>query len=501
MWCMVLLFLVMPSIVQAQTPRNFILQNGVLITNITVISASEQKVRTFVGYVILEGDTILYAGKKRPLVKGNFQTIEGKGKYLVPGLIDSHVHVNTPVGLTDDDFENNPELVNSYYRQLPKTYLYYGFTSLIDLNLTSGSRKRFESAEIKPRLFGVGGIRILDGYGPNFFPKPLRYKAFPDWVYNPEQLADVPENTDLTQHTPKFLANKLKQTGMIGIKTYFERGTWSKSELPVPNDELLKQIVDQSHMLGLPVAIHAPSAEGYQKGLNAGVDIFAHGLWYWNTASPLDTDPTPEVKSTLKQLGDSGKYVQATMRVISGEIDTYTWSLVSHPELKNALPGALIEHLKSEQGKASQRFLIETYTKNRKDPTIDLETYLHTVQKRFFKAMKLAIQFKVNFIFGSDTPAEEGVGNVPGFNGQLELKELHAAGLSLEQIFLAATSRNAKAFGLEKKLGTIEPGKLADLLILKGNPLKTITAYGDIETVVVSGKVIPRRNLSAVDFK
>ena len=91
--------------------------------------------------------------------------------------------------------------------------------------------------------------------------------------------------------------------------------------------------------------------------------------------------------------------------------------------------------------------------------------------------------------------------NPPGYNGFLEMKHMFDAGISLEKIFRAATYNNAKAFHLEGSYGGVEKGKKANLLILKTNPLKKVTAYNDIEYVIIGGKLIPRKELSATNTK
>jgi len=64
-------------------------------------------------------------------------------------------------------------------------------------------------------------------------------------------------------------------------------------------------------------------------------------------------------------------------------------------------------------------------------------------------------------------------------------------------LFESLTIGNARAFGLEREIGTIEAGKRADLLILAANPLEDIKAYDSIRSVILSGKIIPRDSLSA----
>src|SRR5438874_142358 len=100
----------------------------------------------------------------------------------------------------------------------------------------------------------------------------------------------------------------------------------------------------------------------------------------------------------------------------------------------------------------------------------------------------------VKLLFGSDTPANEGIGNPPGLNGRLELTHWAEAGGSLASILRAATLETAKTFHLHDR-GTIEPGKRADLLLLRTNPLENVSAYDTIETVILNGEPIQRASL------
>ena len=102
-----------------------------------------------------------------------------------------------------------------------------------------------------------------------------------------------------------------------------------------------------------------------------------------------------------------------------------------------------------------------------------------------------------NFLFATDTPSAPTYGNLPGLNGFLEMKQLQTAGMSLKQIFRAATISNAREFKLESQIGTIEPGKVANLVLMTKNPLETIDAYDSITTVFVHGKPISREDLAA----
>ena len=102
-----------------------------------------------------------------------------------------------------------------------------------------------------------------------------------------------------------------------------------------------------------------------------------------------------------------------------------------------------------------------------------------------------------DFLFGTDTPSSPTYGNLPGLNGYLEMQQLKKAGLSLEQIFRAATINNARKFKIDSQVGTIEPGKMANLILLKKSPLESLDAYDSIVTIWVHGQQVSRDSLAA----
>jgi imidazolonepropionase-like amidohydrolase len=71
------------------------------------------------------------------------------------------------------------------------------------------------------------------------------------------------------------------------------------------------------------------------------------------------------------------------------------------------------------------------------------------------------------------------------------------AGVSMRGILEAATINNARQFGLAKDYGTVESGKIANLLLLESNPLEGVRAWSEIDLIVLRGKVIKRETLAA----
>ena len=78
-----------------------------------------------------------------------------------------------------------------------------------------------------------------------------------------------------------------------------------------------------------------------------------------------------------------------------------------------------------------------------------------------------------------------------------EMKAMANAGLTLEDILAAATVNNAKQFKIAQDYGTVEVGKIANLLLLNSNPLDSIDAWNSIETIILHGKPLARADLIA----
>jgi imidazolonepropionase-like amidohydrolase len=100
-------------------------------------------------------------------------------------------------------------------------------------------------------------------------------------------------------------------------------------------------------------------------------------------------------------------------------------------------------------------------------------------------------------LVGSDTPSAPTYGSQPGYDTYREMRLMAQSGIPLDAIFRSATLTNARQFGLAKDYGTVEPGKIANLLLLTGNPLQTMRAWNQIDKVILHGDVIERETLAA----
>ena len=99
-------------------------------------------------------------------MNGNFKEIDGKGKFIISGLMDSHVHLANTAGFNGRLKNKYPELVAAYFEQLPKSYLYHGFTTLIDVNNYAPQLiSQIKNSALHPDIFTCGNqVLVMDDF-------------------------------------------------------------------------------------------------------------------------------------------------------------------------------------------------------------------------------------------------------------------------------------------------------------------------------------------------
>ena len=494
-------------------------RNVSLISNITIISVKNDITTSFLGFVVVEGDKIVSVNKTKPVLSSSYNEIDGTGKYIIPGLIDSHVHLANTAGFNGKLNNKYPELVDAYFEQLPKSYLYYGFTTLIDVNNYAPQLiDKINQSPLHPDIYTCGNqVQVMDDFMMEMeeYTTDVRYQfQFLHDKYNKQIV--FPDSIALENHTANKIVSEIKSQNGVGVKLAYEDEasglivTWAK-----PSKEIISDLVTEANKQHLPVLMHAPSLEGHQIGLDTGVDIFAHGLWNWtdNFIEEFDNlELFQEHKNVLSGIAKKQKGYQLTFRAITGEQDLILGNFIKDKNLENCYPKAYLDILKTEDGTWGRNKILRRsdFLKKTNSPFYTAMRSNYESEEQMWQAVYVLYKTRLNtvakfmedhdanFILGSDTPAMNMLTNPPGYNGFLEMKHLFEAGISLKTIFKAATYNNAKAFHLESRYGKIEKNKIANMLILNSNPLETVEAYNDIDKVIINGKVINREQLSAL---
>jgi imidazolonepropionase-like amidohydrolase len=481
----------------AQTARNAgpaaaaprIDDDGTVIENVTLISPERVAPLLHADVVIRNGRIAEIGAKLR--AGPHARRIDGTGRFLIPGLIDSHVHVGHSAALDDDAIDAHPALWAAYRAQVPRAYLAFGFTSVVDLDLTPSNQAWFESTPLHPRFYYCGrGIKVAGGYGAFRVP-PSSSPNFPNLVYEPREAKFWPDSLDHTKYTAELAVTRATDVGAICVKAFVEPG-FGVFNWPYLHTETLRKIRTAASAHKVVLIVHATNVDSWRSALDARANVIAHGLWIW-PGNPADSSPPTGVRSVIAAAARARVHVQPTLQTVAGERSMLDPGLLDDPRLAFSLPASVIAYLHSAEGQKAGRVLLEEYRKA--SPPPGFEALLPAAIERTRATFRIMLQDRVPLLFGSDTPAGDGFGNPPGLNGRLELQDWADAGAPLSLILRAATLDNAIAMGLSQELGSIETGKRADLLLLTRNPLANVSAYDAIEMIFLNGEPIARETL------
>lgn len=462
------------------------------IANVRLVSP-EQLDRIATGSVLIDGGRIarVERGPSKGAPKGA-RVVDGKGYYLTPGLIDSHVHLHAVPGMSMEQGASGDSLAQAYFRQLPRSFLYHGFTTVIDLAVSDyGVIERLRKEPLHPDVFHCGEPLVLaNGYPMSFYASDQRFQSFGNYLFDPAMPTPVPEQFAPSAHTVAAGVARVAKAGGICVKTHFERGFGAERNLPVMSAAKFAEVRAAATQAGKVLVTHANSFEAQAFAVAGEADVLAHGMWHWGALNGQAGLPD-EIKALLDRIVERRTGYQPTMQVLHGLRAYVEPDYLRDPALRKVVPASLLAWFSTPQG---QWFKPEV-TDGEEDAAV-MQGMEGPLRRQRAVVAYLASR-DANFVFGSDTPSSPTYGNLPGLNGYREMRQLHAAGVSLVQIFKAATINNARTFGLDGELGTIEVGKAANLLLLKTSPLDDIGAYDKVVTVWVRGRQTAREALAA----
>lgn len=467
------------------------------ITDVTIISP-ENLDHIAEGNVLIDNGRIVSVERGKITKKPpNAAVVSGKGQFLIPGLIDSHVHLASIPGMqfeaSFDPHAVKPPMVSQYFEQLPRSYLYFGYTTLIDLAVVDRRvLEDFRQALLHPDLYDCGqSLPIANGYPMSFAPPAMRFKLFPNFIWDPRQASSIPPEYQPQDHTPAAAVARVKDSGGVCVKTYFERGFGRDRNLPVMSADTLAQIRTAATQAGLVLMMHANSFEAQKFAVDGDVDVIAHGMWNWGDQRGQSELPV-EIRGLLDRIVDKRIGYQPTIQVLGGLRAYFDPQYLRMAAIPKVIPAQMLEWFNSPQGKWFKK---EISSDDTPDAAL-LKDFDNGPLRRVQQVVAYLAASDANLLFGTDTPSAPTYGNLPGLNGYLEMQQLQKAGVSLRQIFRAATTSNAQKFKLDSQIGTIEPGKIANLVLLRKSPLESVDAYDSIVTIWVHGRPISRDSLA-----
>nr|WP_315468792.1 amidohydrolase family protein [uncultured Undibacterium sp.] len=474
--------------------------DSVLIKQVRIISGDQAQISAAMDVLIRDGKIVTISPKLNPKTSKHSQQIDGRGQFLIPGLIDSHVHLDGVPGYAGDN-PKDASMLQEARQQMPRSYAYFGFTTVLDLTGDASFIAKWNAQPAGPQAHFCTPVTIPNGYPASWMDKDLQFQvsATKYMLFDPAQPNVYPANFKVEAHTPQAVVNAARQDGANCIKVFYETGFGPKKNLPVPSIELIQEVVKQAKDLGMPVYLHGNSQASYEFALKTGITTLVHGMWHEAKNVEQFANQT-RLEQIAQEISKAGISVQPTMQVLYGEHEEMNPEFFKNPVVAHAIPSSLMAWYQTEAGQWMKTILAEDFDPATKTPAELYQAVKSMYQKPLSTVRKMTAalhQSGAHLLFGSDTPSGPFYTQFPGINGRWEMDRWLEAGMSLPELFSALTIKNARAMGLEKNIGSVEVGKQADLLLLSANPLVDVRAYDAIESVILRGRVHQRATLSA----
>ena len=429
-----------------------------VITHVTVINPGTSSIRkdqtVVIGgeHIVAVTDAAKYAPAK------NVRVIDGTGQYLIPGLWDMHVH-----SAFGDWFPGGRDII------LP-LFIANGVTGVRDMGgdvpVLMQWRKEIATGQIVgPRMIISGPM--LDGYLPD---GKLRFPS------------SVPVTTP---ESAVAAVDSLKSQGVDFIKV----------QSVISHDAYLAAATE-AHKQSLPIVGHVPDKVRLKEVVEAGQKSIEHLMGIFEGCS-TEEDKFIQGQGSLKLLltTQDQQRCDALIKLLAQnqtwQVPTLAWqrggTFLDQRDLK---PQPLDKYVPAYWRDVTwKRFTDEMMPDLLRDPLSLRQEYFDNNLKMVQKMHRAGVPF----LAGTD--AAPGVYIMPGFSLHDELSNFVEAGFTLMEALQTATSNPAKFLGMEDNLGSVEPGKIADLLLIAADPLTDIKNTQKINAVIVNGRVFDRAAL------
>jgi len=396
---------------------------NILLTNVTLIDGTGRAPQEH-AVIAIRDEKILYAGPASGWseARQGVMTLDLGGGFILPGLIDTHVHL-AGAGELDSQFRADDASMALKMLSNAQKNLAAGITTVRDLGgwneiefLVREWIRREEFAG--PRMCLAGRFISITEAGADYYEGMYR-------------VADgVNEIRRAVREQVKHGADLIK-IGVTGA-VLVEHGEPGATHF---NEEEIQALVEEARKFGRRVAAHAHGADGIRKAIRAGVYTIEHGTFLYQD---------PEL---IGLMAERGIFLVPTLKV--------GWDVILSENLQ--IPAWIREKNKATQGEAAL-------------------------------SLKMAYEAGVPVAMGSDagTPL-----NFHGENG-LEIYWMAEAGVKPMDAIVAATGNAARALSWEAWLGTLETGKVADLIVIDSNPLDDLRILADknhLQFVMKNGEV------------
>jgi hypothetical protein len=447
---------------------------SLVITPVTVIDVRDGVGRPDMT-VVVSGDRIAHVGSVGEVdVPDGATALDGTGRYLIPGLWDMHVHFSS----------------DSISRKI--------VLPLFIANGVTGVR-------------GLGGFGCLERCGPRSMPvstKGHRWReeiaagdltgpriiASGPIIYGPGPGEPSSIESPATEEHGRALARLHAEHGVDLIKVY--------DQIPA---EAFRGLIEEGTHLGLPVVGHVPWELGSVAAVQAGMRSIEHLIGVIDDCSATVGEQRPAVIAAYRAGDDTSVWLNLFRSLQNFSIarcDSVYTELAKHDVWQ--VPTLVIDRANSVDWRndPAMRYLpqeeLEYWMRTLAGDAVTMPGGLASGQVLNFRLQLISMDMYragVPLLAGSDALVP---GVFPGFGLHAELESLVRAGLTPAEALRAATLEPARYLEAADTLGSVEAGKLADLVLLEANPLDDIRNTQRIAAVVANGRLFDRAALDGL---
>ncbi len=388
------------------------------------------------GAVLVQGNRIRAAGRKADLrlPAESITMIDAGGGWILPGLIDTHVHLMLE-GIDIPRLLTTPFSLRFYHAldHMRRT-LDAGITTVRDAGGADLGVKQAQKAGLiaGPRMqISITALSTTGGHGDGWMPSGMALEIFPPYPGMPVNTCDGVEDV-------RRKVREVLRAGADVIKVCATGGVLSPTDHPeftqFSEAELRVMVEEGAYRRGIKVMAHAQGAEGIKNAVRAGIHSIEHGIY-------LDDE-------AIELMLAHGTYLVPTLLA--------PLAVVEQAESKGNMP---------EYGVRKARETIEIHS----------------------ESIERAYRAGVVIAMGTDA------GVMPHGTNLRELGLMCQIGMSPMEALVATTKTAAACLGWQDRVGTLEPGKLADVIVTKTDPLASIRSLEDTGNIVVvmqDGRVV-----------
>ncbi len=391
--------------------------------------------------------------------------LDGTGLYAIPGLIDTHVH---SLGFINEKIPNIFDL-RWIFRQQRKNLAYYlrsGVTTIRDMGSATKLIRDYSrrSAKFKiqsPRIIYAGPMFTIKGAYPHYVPSGPFYLR---WFAGLIRI-----NCKNEKHAQKMV-DKIVAAGARCIKVMYQSEEYDdeRTKLLIIPLSTLRAIVERAHFHNIPVGIHHTYRKDLQELLKT--DIPFDSIEHLTTDEHLSNE---EVKN-LAQRGVSNSTTLMTYGIIY-HVDELESLIQQEPERFEKKPIQFLQQMCKAIRSGGQPVSIMS------------RNYMNSASKIMSANLKKILDAGVKIVHATDS----GIMTPSGVT-HWELKDMVQAGMTNLDALKSATCIAADVINMPE-LGRLEPYKIADIVLIRGNPLEKIESAKDVAAVIRDGFLLHKK--------